>query len=414
MRRPNEAPGYGLSYFWKRVPQTLEELSTNARLTAESFRGRAQGGLLADQIVPDWAVLMVQFQNLDPFQHRVWPYLNVDEAGIDSPDWNAAAAGVIRGLDDAIGTLCELADRRGAAVMVVSDHGFGPCKGRIHVNRILVNAGVARLPGWSGRIGRRTVQAYDHLRLWFQKRDDPAARSASFDQSIAAQYPFDWKRHPGLRAAPRHGGDGLCQLRGATRHHQELRSHADTSSNRRRPLGGQPGAAEAHDPETGVRLFTKFVAIAETFQIDPTREGYPDLIAVPDDPYWVRTKLSRGRLWVEADPNLPGTHRPEGVIALAGAGLAAGRYLNAELVDVTPTILNLLHVPIPAHIEGKSIVRGLISGDSEPRVSQTRQDRALRALDGPHRSSFEILDRGPSHHRGTAGAAWIPRIIRVK
>ena len=35
---------------------------------------------------------MVQFQNLDPFQHRVWPYLNVDETGIDDPDWNAAAA----------------------------------------------------------------------------------------------------------------------------------------------------------------------------------------------------------------------------------------------------------------------------------------------------------------------------------
>src|SRR5690349_21850465 len=83
-----------------------------------------------------WAGLMVQFQNLDPFQHRVWPYLNVDATGIDHPEWNAAAAEVIRGLDEAIGQLCELAQRRGAAVMIVSDHGFGPCRGRIHVNRI--------------------------------------------------------------------------------------------------------------------------------------------------------------------------------------------------------------------------------------------------------------------------------------
>ena len=109
-----EAPGYGLGYFWKRAPQSLEELTTNARLTAESFRGRADGGWLADRIVPDWSVLMVQFQNLDPFQHRVWPYLNVDETGVDRPDWNAAAAEVIRGLDEAIGRLCELAGKRGA------------------------------------------------------------------------------------------------------------------------------------------------------------------------------------------------------------------------------------------------------------------------------------------------------------
>jgi predicted AlkP superfamily phosphohydrolase/phosphomutase len=388
-RRPQEAPGYGLAYFWKRVPQTLEELGTNARLTAESFRGRAQGGLLADRIVPDWSLHMVQFQNLDPFQHRVWPYLNVDETGIDLPAWNAAAAGVIRGLDDAIGMLCELADRRGAAVMVASDHGFGPCKGRIHVNRILVKAGVARLPGWSGRLGRRTVQAYDHLRLWFAKRDDPSARSASFDQAIAAQYPFDWKRT--LAFAPHQDTAAMVYVNSAARHGR-IRNSAPSLTPRQiddaRTAAAQ-ALAEAADPETGARLFTKLVATAETYQIDPAREGYPDLIAVPDDPYWVRTKLSRGRSWVEADPNLPGTHRPEGVIALAGLGLAAGRYLSADLVDVTPTILNLLRLPIPAHVEGKSLVSGLISIGSSPSGVPIRHDPPPEFLDGPHRGSFE-------------------------
>ena len=211
-----EAPGYGLGYFWKRAPQSLDELTTNARLTAESFRGRAEGAWLADRIVPDWSVLMVQFQNLDPFQHRVWPYLNVDETGIDRPDWNSAAAEVIRGLDDAIGRLCELAEKRGAAVMMVSDHGFGPCLGRIHVNRILVKAGVARLPGWAGLIGRRTLQAGDRLRLWGQKRDNPTARSASFDQSVTAQYPFDWKRT--LAFAPHQDTAAMVYVNCAARH----------------------------------------------------------------------------------------------------------------------------------------------------------------------------------------------------
>ncbi len=380
-RRPTEAPGYGLTYFWKRVPQSLEELSTNAHLTVESFRGRAQGGLLADELVPDWSVLLVQFQNLDPFQHRVWPYLNVDDTGVDAPDWNAAAGSVIRGLDDAIGTLCELADRRGAAVMIVSDHGFGPCKGRIHVNRILVKAGVARLPGWSGRIGRRTLQASDHLRLWFQKRDDPAARSASFDQSIAAQYPFDWKRT--LAFAPHQDTAAMVYVNCAARH-GSVKNSAPSMTPRQiddaRMAAGQ-ALAEARDLDTGAHLFTKIVGTAETYHIDPAREGYPDLIAVPDDPYWVRTKLSPGRAWVEPDPKLPGTHRPEGVLALAGAGLAAGRYLNADLIDATPTILALLNAPIPAHVEGKSIAHGLIS---------TRQDPPEGTLEGPHHRPFEF------------------------
>ena len=168
---------------------------------------------------------MVQFQNLDPFQHRVWPYLNVDETGIDDPEWNAAAAEVIRGLDDAIGRLCELADRRGAAVMMVSDHGFGPCLGRIHVNRILVEAGVARLPGWAGRARppdacRRATGSGSGA----QKRDDPTARSASFDQSVTAQYPVRLEADARLRPPPGHGRDGLRQLRRAARRREDRRT----------------------------------------------------------------------------------------------------------------------------------------------------------------------------------------------
>jgi predicted AlkP superfamily phosphohydrolase/phosphomutase len=392
-RLKDEAPGYGLGYFWKRAPQSLEELTSNARLTAESFRGRAQGGWLADRIVPDWSVLLVQFQNLDPFQHRVWPYLNVDETGVDRPEWNNATAEVIRGLDEAIGRLCELAHKRRAAVMMVSDHGFGPCLGRIHVNRILIHAGVARLPGWTGLIGRRTRQASDHLRLWGQKRDNPAARSASFDQSVSAQYPFDWKRtlafapHQDTAAmvyvncAARHGGVKTAAPQMSPRQIDEARAAAATA------------LADARHPETGALLFPQIIATAETYQVDPTREGYPDLIALPQEPYWVRTKLSSGTAWVEPDANLPGTHRPEGIVALAGAGLSVGRHLSAHLRDVTPTILALLGLPIPAHVEGRPIVSAPSHAESTTSFTPVRRDPAEELLEGPHHKPFEYSAR---------------------
>jgi len=387
-----EAPNYTLRYFWKRAPQSLEELQTNARLTVESFKGRAEGGLAADRAIPDWSVLMVQFQNLDPFQHRVWRYLNVDETGIIDPEWNKAAASVIQGLDRAIGLLCELADRRGAAVAVVSDHGFGPCLGRIDVNQILVDAGVAQREGAVRRLTRRADQAVDRLRLWHVKRGDPKARSASFATSVSAQFPFDWKRT--LAFAPHQDTAAMIYMNtparfGSARNTPPLFTPREIDEAREETARA---LSEAVHPETGEPLFPKIIATAEAYGVDPAREGYPDLIAMPDAPYWVRTKLGSGRGgWVSADPNLPGTHRPEGVVALAGTGLAPGRYLNANLIDFAPTILRLLGQPIPDHIEGSPIgsARSVPKSTRADAPAVSRIDPPQEPVEGPHRRPFE-------------------------
>ncbi len=226
-----EVLGYHLRSLWKRPPRDLAEMLENARQTAEVFEAEAEAGWLADRMNPDWSALLVQFQNLDPFQHRAWRYLNVDETGIDDPAMNDAAGSVMAGLDRAIGRLCELAEKRGAGVMVVSDHGFGPCLGRVHANRILIDAGIARMPGVAGRLRRRATQAVDHLRLWGAKRDDPEARSASFDQSIAAQFPFDWKRT--LAFAPHQDTAAMIYLNSADR--RSWRSAHDAPAGRRCP-----------------------------------------------------------------------------------------------------------------------------------------------------------------------------------
>lgn len=368
-----KAPDYSLRYFWKRPPETLNELVENAALTAASFRGRALGGVLADESVPDWSALMVQFQNLDPFQHRAWRALDVDETGIHDDRWSSAAAEVLRGLDDAIGILCELAERRGAAVLACSDHGFGPCHGRIHVNRILIDAGIAKLPGTRGKLMQRMRRGAEKLSLWTARHQTPDSRRSSYDQSVTAQWPLDWKRT--LAFAPHQDTAAMVYLNSVDRRaNAPLRTARQIDDARN---GAAVALATARHHETGKPLFTQVICVAEEYGVDPAQVGYPDLIALPDEPYWVRTKLASGRRWVEPDPLLPGTHRPEGVIALAGAGLDLGKTLRANLRDVAPTILSLLGEPIPEYMEG-----GVI-GTPETREITAHKAHGV-AYSGPH------------------------------
>ena len=377
-----EVPGYHLRTIWKRPPRDLAEMVENARQTIEVFEAGADAGLLADQMSPEWSALLVQFQNLDPFQHRVWRYLNVDETGIENRPFNEAADSVMAGLDRAIGRLCELADRRGAGVLVVSDHGFGPCLGRVHANRILIDAGIARMPGVSGRLRRRATQAADHLRLWGAKRDDPEARSASFDQSIAAQFPFDWKRTRAF--APHQDTAAMVYLNSVDRRPgAPLKTPRQVEEARAETIAA---LSEARHPETNRSLFPNVISTAEAYGIDPAREGYPDLIAPPDDPYWVRCKLSRGQEWVEPDPMMPGTHRPEGVVALSGAGIIPGRTLQAQLRDVAPSILTWFGLPIPEHIEGEPLA--CLTGHGWNGRNE-RRDLAHAGIAGTHEAGFE-------------------------
>jgi predicted AlkP superfamily phosphohydrolase/phosphomutase len=373
-----EAPAYTLRYFWKSVPRSLDELRENSRRTAESFAGRADGAFVADRAVSDWSVLMVQFQNLDPFQHRCWRFLNVDGTGVDDPAWNDAAAIVLRGLDDQIGRLCELAERRGAAVLVVSDHGFGPCLGRIAVNRILLDAGLARSLGPIGGARRAMRLGRERLRLHAQKKGDPAARHASFAASVDAQLPLDWRRTRAF--APHQDTAAMVYLNTRVRHPDgPLTTPRQVDEARNEAV---IALATARHRETHLPLFPQVINVADEYGLDPAEHGYPDLIALPDEAYWVRTKLAAGDGWVEPDPNLPGTHRMDGVVALCAPGVPPGRTLAAHITDVAPTVLTLCGVPVPAHMEGAPL-------PALPAGLKRRQDAPSPVLNGPHKASTE-------------------------
>ncbi|MGE3820788.1 MAG: phosphodiesterase, partial [Isosphaeraceae bacterium] len=200
----------------------------------------------------------------------------------------------------------------------------------------------------------------------------------SFDHSVSAQYPLDWKRT--VAFAPHQDTAAMVYLNTTTRRPGAPLSSPRLVDDARALTRG--ALAEARHPETEQPLFPLVIDTAREYGIDPDREGYPDLIALPDENYWVRTKLAPGSYWVEPDANLPGTHRPEGVVALQAEGVTPGRNLAADLRDVAPTVLGLFGLPQPAHMEGRPLnVGGTVAG--------FRKDEPSSPILGPHTSEFE-------------------------
>ena len=337
-----EAPSYTNKLVWKRRPSTADEALAEAQRCRAIFQAQVETASLAGARV-DWTAMMVHFHNLDSLQHRMWPYFDVDETGLRDSGFNLAVEQCLRGLDDAIGRLLELAASRDAAVVVVSDHGFGPCRALVNINGMLRAAGLQRTRVYGTRFRYRAIRVAERFRRWRALRR-PGGLAPSKARPIDGQLSCDWKHT--VAFAP------YGQLCGNI----FLNPRAVAGAAADRALAEIIGLLkDARDPERGERLFADVFSAAERFGVDPAEEGMPDLFALSADGYQAQAKWSerhRNTILL-ADPGLPATHWADGVVAIDAPGARAERGLDAELQDLAPSALAMLGLEVPAHMQGR-------------------------------------------------------------
>jgi predicted AlkP superfamily phosphohydrolase/phosphomutase len=335
-------PDFTHRIVWKRRPRTLDELRTTAAQNQAIFRAQADAAELADGQV-DWSAMMVHFHNLDSLQHRVWPYLDLDETAEGDEHWHGPVVACLKALDDAVGRLLELASKRDAAVIALSDHGFGPCRALVNINGLLRQAGLQKGLAYGTRFRYRAHRLSDRLRRWLARRA-PGGSGRRLPRSIDGQVGCDWKQT--LAFAP-FGQLGGCVFLGPT-----VADHAERAE---RTIAEVVAVCrEARDPETGARLFADAFSTAERYDLDPAREGIADVIAPSADGYQAQAKWGPfNHDLLRPDPNLPATHYRQGVLAIAAPRVRTGEDLSAELHDVAPTALALLGLRVPRSMDGR-------------------------------------------------------------
>ncbi|MFM1802393.1 MAG: hypothetical protein RJA81_1745 [Planctomycetota bacterium] len=319
---------------WKQRPSLTEELLARLNAFENRLHDLERLALRSTDLVKDWSVLCVNFQDLDGLLHRMWPEVDYDEQMPQlRPDWLNPIQNSLQQLDLVIGRLADLADRAQAGLMIVSDHGFGPCRSLVNVNGILRVHGIQRGRSLGGRLFNAGARLRDRaLRslhdLWAGPNALPRLRP------MQLMIPCD--RSKSLAYAPFGRLAGLVYLTEKARG-QESKTDRITQeiSEILRLIA---------DPDNGQAIFSEVIPVAQRWGIDPVSCGWPEIIALPAEGYHPMARwdyLDKVRLLAQ-EPGLPGTHRPAGMISMKGAGLSADGPLRADVQDVAPTILKWL------------------------------------------------------------------------
>lgn len=338
---------YDLSLVWKRRPRTTAELAAGIAHTENQFRVQAAAARLADAIC-DWQLMFVQFQTLDALQHRLWDLLGIETTSSAPGDWIAICRHALATLDTCLGELFELAEKRGAAVALASDHGFGPFRGQINVPEILRRDGLLVPAGVRARLGYRLSRIAWKLHRAQWRRSRAGAKTAALSRPLEALLPIDWRR---TRALTLHGSLGaLVYLNTPGRFE---RGSVDGGRAQDQALVDAAGAlTEARHPVTQERLFAAVYRVTERFGLDPLDFAWPEVIGIAAPGFHTRSKLDGPAECVLPDADMAATHRREGVLMIGPPAVPLGARTEVHLRDVAPTLLHLLGIPRPPSMTG--------------------------------------------------------------
>jgi len=323
-----------------------------------SIEARTQAALyLLREHSPDLFVAV--FTELDRLQHFFWADMDPEHPS-HSPETDPELSRAIEtgyvALDRAIAALLE-AVGEDSIVILMSDHGFEGVYKTFYANRWLMEQGYLMLRDRrSGSAAHRVKGALQKVGLWqlvrkARGRIPQADRFRSENLTYAVD--IDWDR---TRAAfgPNLGININLQGREPRGIVSPGQEYQDLCSELRHALESW------RDPETGGRVVEKVLRREEVYHGDAV-ELAPDLRLI-----MARGTLYRGRYAyspkvVAAGPlaypdRVFGNHAEFGILVACGPGIRPGaRIEGAQIVDVAPTILYAMGLPIPESMDGRPL-----------------------------------------------------------
>lgn len=312
-----------------------------------------------------WDLLVTEFQHTDTIGHMMWKYMEDKGSSAPGAERDVVATAIRKCYEDIDAKLGQLIEEAGqnAFVMVMSDHGHGRLEQRFAVNTWLLQKGYIHFKSdpWTRfkyllyRLGfhpRHMGLLVNRLGLMdqVQKSDDELVTSTR--QRLKRVYmsfqDIDWSRTRAYSVG--YCGPIYVNLKGREPNGiVEPGKDYDTVLNQ---LAAD--LATLKEPGSDRTLFPEIHMGREAYW-GPFADRGPDLLFFPKDWRYVAVGMTN---FADTQPFSPsgfksGTHRPDGILFLSGPGVNKGCEISqATLMDIAPTVLALLGVPVPREMDG--------------------------------------------------------------
>ena len=375
-------PDPGEAYSDSGIDSFLEKLYRSADLRMQTF------AYLRQREKPDFAMMV--FNGTDTISHAMWKFMDASHPLHDPAKFEKygnAIRDYYHHVDGLLGGVLNSLDEN-TTLVVMSDHGFGPFYKFIHVNNWLIREGFMTIKsGVTSRIKKASFQAgfspmnvYNMLmQVGFGRLKREVVRGQGQDMLKTLFLSFedvDWSRTQAYSL----GNVGQIYLNVAGREPNGCVQPGEEYEEIRSQI--MERLLELRDPSTKENVVEAVYRREEIYAGDYLDKA-PDIVFMPTRLEYFgfgEYEFGSHKIIEAMERGISGTHRMNGIFLTYGAHVEPGIEVNdASLVDLAPTMLHLMSVPIPDHMDGR-ILQEVISPDFEP--LELAEEEAWTADDG--------------------------------
>ena len=322
--------------------------------------------LLLDWYKPD--LFFMTLQGIDMVQHDFSRYMDQPGSAYSSVvrDWYVR-------LDQAVGQLRAFTTSD-TYLLILSDHGSMPITTSFHVNEYLRSQGILRVKNSSEKKNR---EIYTPLRRMILKTLTPNAIRAVYRLTpdwiahrltVSAQHErtltrlinsIDWAN---TRAFSTGGPQAAIYINSTNYDGGSLQ---DPIKRAGLVVSLETMLGELTHPSTGEKIRAVYHRREDTFQ-GPYAMEAPDLAVElfgKDEKIHINITLGSGDIW-SFSPHLSSEHVREGFWCMAGPGIPKSLRLDASILDLAPTLQNMLGLEVSQDVDGKILTPLLPQGSA--------------------------------------------------